>query len=197
MRSIIRPNERPGSAFSVALIAAWAIGCGGCQHMVNPFVDDLPVTSELTTASVAGARIAAVQPTLPRREFAAVPVGPQDGTVDHWPLWWEDPFEDKGSDDDQFAWTAEDYLAMCYSPGRFLVANTFFFPLSACVTKPLTIMCSDGRLSRQALGYDHDAIPCPGGTAPPIDILEVGTYHEESSPTAASSSADRDPSAAP
>lgn len=194
MRSIIRPNNGRGSGWIVALFVAGVVGCGGCQHMVNPYIDDLPVTSELTTASVAGARAAAVQPARPGRDFAAVQVGPQDGTVDHWPLWWEDPFEDKGSDDDQFAWTAEDYLAMCYGPGRFLVANTFFFPLSAYVTKPFTIMCSDGRLSRQALGYDHDAIPCPGGTAPPIDILEVGTHYEESAATA-SSSADADPNA--
>ena len=43
----------------------------------------------------------------------------------------------------------------------------------------------------------HDAIPCPGGTAPPIDILEVGTYYEESAPPAASSSADADPNVEP
>ncbi len=50
------------------------------------------------------------------------------------------------------------------------------FPISAYVTKPGTVMCSDGKLSRQRLNYDHDATPCPGGTMPPIDILEIGTY---------------------
>jgi hypothetical protein len=40
-------------------------------------------------------------------------------------------------------------------------------------------MGSDGVLSRQALGYDHDATPHPGGVAPPIDVLEVGTVPSE------------------
>ncbi len=152
----------------------------GCQHMNNPFVDDLPATSEVTTASVEGARAAPTQPSPPRRAFARLQVDPQDGTVDHWPLWWEDPFEDQGSQDGRFAWTEEDYFAYVYGAGRFLL-NTMAFPISAWVTKPGAVMCSDGR-APPALGHDHDAIPCPGGTAPPIDILEVGTYHEEPAP---------------
>jgi hypothetical protein len=166
---------------SVALVvlAGLALALAGCQHLINPWLDDLPNAAEVTTASAEGTRAAPSQPTLPARGFGQVAVAPQDGTVAHWPLWWEDPFEDKGSQqDERFEVTEEDYLCVFYGPGRFLL-NTMAFPVSAWVTKPFTVMCSDGRLSRQALGYDHDAIPCPGGTAPPIDILEVGTYHEE------------------
>ncbi len=174
------PICRPALLGILMTIAAVTIALGsmGCQHTIDPFTDDLPATSEITTTSVEGARAAPQQGrTVPRREFAQTHVEPQGGTVDHWPLWWEDPFEDKGSQDGQFAWTEEDYLAIAYGPGRFLL-NTMAFPISAWMTKPGTVMCSDGRISRQGLGYDHDAAPCPGGTAPPIDILEVGTYYE-------------------
>ncbi|MHC4089131.1 MAG: hypothetical protein ACYSVY_02440 [Planctomycetota bacterium] len=174
MRSTTLPNPRTVLAAVMGLVLTV-----GCQHAINPFLDDLPATPEVTTASVEGARAAPTRPSIPRRDFSSVQVYPQDGTVDHWPLWWEDPFEDKGSDDGQLAWTEEDYFAYVYGSGRFLL-NTMAFPISAWVTKPFTVLCSDGRLSRQKLGYDHDAIPCPGGTAPPIDLLEIGTYHEES-----------------
>ena len=176
MPAIFRPST---SCVFVMLIGA-CLAAGGCQHMINPFVDDLPAVSEVTTASAAGARSAPRSDLqVPRRSFAETYVDAQSGTVDHWPLWWEDPFEDKGSTDNgQFAWTREDYIALAYCPARFLL-NTIAFPVSAWMTKPGTIMCSDGKLSRQRLGYDHDAAPCPGGTMPPIDVLEVGTYHEE------------------
>ena len=173
MRSTSLPNRRSALAAVLSLCVA-----AGCQHIINPFRDDLPTVDEVTTASVEGARTAPRQPSAPRRDFEALGVYAQDGTVDHWPLWWEDPFEDKGSQDGRFAWTMEDYFYVAYGPGRFIL-NTMAFPVSAYVTKPATVMCSDGKVSRQKLGYDHDAVPCPGGTAPPIDILEVGTYHEE------------------
>lgn len=174
MQSTLPANRSAALAAMVALGIAWA----GCQHAINPYNDELAGLSEVTTASVEGARSAPSQPTLQPRGHQPVIVEPQDGTVAHWPLWWEDPFEDKGSDDGLFAWTYEDYFCFGYCPGRFLV-NTMAFPISVERTRPFTVMCSDGKLSRQALGYDHDAIPCPGGTAPPIDILEIGTFHEE------------------
>ena len=175
MRAVFRLN-REGLA---AAVVGWCVALiAGCQHTINPFLDDLPVVDQVTTASVEGARTAPRKPSAPRRDFAAVSVEPQPGTVSHWPLWWQDPFEDKGSEDDRFAWTVEDYFAMCYGPARFLL-NTMAFPISAYVTRPGTVMCSDGKLSRQLLGYDHDPMPCRGGAMPPIDILEIGTYQEE------------------
>ena len=163
----------------VALVCLGLAACG-CQHTINPFVDDLPATSEITTASARSFRSANVvastsQPF--RRAYQQVRVEPCDGTVSHWPLWWEDPFEDKGSQDEQFALTAEDYFCLAYGPGRNLL-NTMAFPVSVWMTPPATVMCSDGHLSQQKLGYDHDAAPCPGGTSPPIDIIEIGVYSE-------------------
>ncbi len=164
--------------WALAFTAILALTAAGCQHLFNPYEDELAGLSEPTTASVEGAGAAPSQPTLQPRGFEPFLVETQDGSVAHWPLWWEDPFEDKGSEDDLFAWTWEDYLGIPYGSGRFLL-NTMGFPVSAYLTKPFTVMCSDGRLSRQALGYDHDATPCPGGASPPIDILELGTYPEE------------------
>jgi len=93
---------------------------------------------------------------------------PEPGDVVHWPLWFEDPFEDKGSEDGKFAWTAEDYLAMPYSFARLLL-NTMGWPISAIVTPPGAPMVSDGVLSRQALGKDHDAIPLRRAGAGPTE----------------------------
>lgn len=166
----------------VLLLAAAAVTLTGCQqHMVDPWTDELAGMTGVTTPSVVGYRLAPRKETLEPRHFEPTPVEPQDGTVAHWPLWWQDPFEDKGSNDGKFAVTAEDYFYVAYGPARFIL-NTMAFPVSAWVTKPFTVMCSDGKLSQQALGYDHDPIPCSGGTAPPIDVLELETYHETEPP---------------
>jgi hypothetical protein len=45
---------------------------------------------------------------------------------------------------------------MPYGWSRWLL-NTMAWPVSAIVTPPGTIMTSDGYVSKQALGYDHDA----------------------------------------
>jgi len=174
--------QRTCKGLAPATVGLCVLAVVGCQHTINPFLDDSPAVEQVTTASVEGARAAPRQPSIPPRDFEPFAVYAQDGTVDHWPLWWEDPFEDKGSEDDRFAWTLEDYFAYGYCPARFLL-NTMAFPVSAYVTKPGTVMCSDGKLSRQPLGYDHDPTPCPAGTALPIDILEVGTYQVDEADT--------------
>lgn len=138
---------------SALLIAALT---GGCQLMVDPFKDELAGRQVMSTASVEGAREAKTTPTVRQRDYTPFELHAEAGDVTHGPLYFEDPFEDKGSEDDRFAWTGEDYLQMFYWRGRFLL-NTAFFPVSAVVTPPWTVMESDGRLSRQALGYDHDA----------------------------------------
>lgn len=130
----------------------------GCAHTINPFVDDSASSEELTTASERAARQAEKTPVIRCREWDQTSTTYAAGGVIHWPLWFEDPFEDKGSQDGKFAWTAEDYIAWPYSFGRLLL-NTMGWPVSAVVTPPGTPMVSDGRLSHQALGMDHDAIP--------------------------------------
>ena len=163
------------------LAVGTAIAVGGCQEppWVDPWQDDALPPRTWSTPSAEGVLSAEHPPAIRHRETEPSEAPSVAGEVPHFPLWWEDPFEDKGSTDNgQFAWTREDYIALAYCPGRFLL-NTMAFPVSAWMTKPGTVMCSDGKLSRQRLGYDHDAAPCPGGTMPPIDVLEVGTYHEE------------------
>ncbi len=87
------------------------------------------------------------------------------GGVTHWPIWFEDPFVDKGSGDGPFdefgtgvstyraGW--EDYVALLYSPARHYL-NLICLPGSAVVTPPYAVMESDGHVSRQILGHDHD-----------------------------------------
>ena len=172
MRSSIRQISSTRLAVGLAVVGLLAVS--GCSELIDPFVDDVPETVEVTTASVAGVRQAGAAPVLRERGFDPAYASAQEGTVSHWPLWWEDPFVDRGSEDDWFAWTEEDYLAFPYGLGRSLV-NTMGWPISVVVTPPFTVMGSDGVVSRQALGCDHDAARLPGGVAPPIDVLEVGT----------------------
>ena len=162
MRSNIAMNS------ALAVLAAFM---SGCSLMPCPFHDEFvlhPV--DTTTGSVEDARASGATYALRERGHVPTQRSPENGTVTHLPLYFEDPFEDKGSEDGQFAWTGEDYLQMVYWRARFL-ANGIAWPVSAVVTPPWTIMESDGRLSRQALGYDHDAeracVPCDHGDAHP------------------------------
>ena len=171
----------------------------GCVHMVDPLTDDLPDAALVTTGSVEGVRRASAAPTISGRGFERSVVGTQDGTVTHWPLRMEDPFVDKGSEDGRFAWTVEDALYLGCGLGRFLV-NWAALPISLAWPLPGTLMGSDGIVSRQALGYDHDATPLPGGPSPPIDIVDVDTYGGSAEDDSASPPPDappRDPAAEP
>jgi hypothetical protein len=160
-----------------ALVGAAVLVAPGCSELLAPWADDLPTADDVTTPSVEGVRAADQQPAQRTASLEPARIEPQSGTVTHWPLWWEDPFVDRGSEDGQFALTGEDYIAFPYGLGRFIL-NTMAFPVSAAVTPPGTIMASDGVVSRQALGYDHDAERWPGSMVP-IDILEVGTVPQD------------------
>jgi hypothetical protein len=182
---------------NLLVVLLFAVAAAGCNEYVNPWVDEYPGPEAVSTASVDGIRSRGVVPASRQRDSKPAVVSAQDGTVMHFPLWWEDSFEDKGSDDGQFAWTWEDYFAMPWSYGRMIV-NTIGVPVSAVVQPPLPRMGSDGVLSRQALGYDHDAEWLGArGTVLPPDIVETGattpaspngngapTAHENPPPTA-------------
>lgn len=163
----------PGSGGAV--LAVWLVVATGCTKAgpgVNTFADDSYPESHWVTPSAEGVRASGAVAAVRERgwETASAPLEPM--TVPHWPLWWEDPFEDKGSDDGQYAWTYEDFVAMPYCFFRY-VLDTVAFPASAIVTLPGTPMVSDGYLSKQALGYDHDAIP--GKTQAPGTTLTAPT----------------------
>ena len=136
----------------------------GCAHTPNQFCETGPsVNAEWDSPTGADVR-ERFQPAPPRnRGWDPVAVSSTSGAVTHYPLYFEDPFEDKahGRTDEtsphnvyHIGW--EDYIALAYCPTR-AVLNGALLPISAVVTPPWQAMESDGRLSRQILGYDHDA----------------------------------------
>jgi len=156
MRWKLLTNSRACAVLAVTALAGSTML--GCAHAINPFADESIPREAMTTASERRARQSGATPDLRRRDWPQIATSRPTGEVVHWPTWFEDPFEDKGSEDGKYAWTGEDYLAVPYSFARLLL-NTMGWPVSAAVTPPGTPMVSDGRLSRQALGKDHDATP--------------------------------------
>jgi hypothetical protein len=180
---------------------AWqtVVGCGalfgiaafGCTYVPNQFREDGPAVraqeDSPTTADVK-ARYAAAEPR--QRGWGGTTVCAESGAVAHLPLYFEDPFEDKGhgrTDETDphnvYRGGWEDYFAMGYCYARF-TGNWLLLPASAIVTTPWTIMESDGKLSRQLLGYDHDA------ERTPHHVFEIGPpepvqRREEAAPAAA------------
>jgi hypothetical protein len=134
-----------------------ALGVGsGCAALHDQFRETGPSITEsldsptakviLAHQDTAGARARDWQPShAPCEEVGVV----------HGPLYYEDPFEDKGSANDAQCLGGEDIIAAPYGFARFWL-NTLGLPVSMVVTPPWTPMLSDGRLSQQALGMDHD-----------------------------------------
>ena len=181
MLSITQPNNKCSVVTSVI---AGLFLLGGCTEYVNPWRDDTVGPEVVTTASVEGTR--AHQPESTPESEARVRdreqdvVATQDGTVGHFPLWWEDPFEVAGSEDGQLAWTEEDYFAMPYGLARF-IANTMGMPVSAVVYPPEPKRGSDGVLHIGDWNEYHDPDWLPSGVSPtPVDILEIGSIPPES-----------------
>ena len=133
--------------------AAAMIAAIGCQKPpgVNPFVDDALPPTTWSTPSADVVLATDVEPAHRQRDFAQSTAPSVAGEVPHYPLWWEDPFEDKGDGNTTFAWTLADAVAFPYSPARFLL-NTVAWPVSAVVTPPFTPMVSDGVVRNK-----HDA----------------------------------------
>ncbi|MEW6249665.1 MAG: hypothetical protein AB1716_03400 [Planctomycetota bacterium] len=138
----------------------------GCKYVPNYFRETGPSTTAVWPSATAIDVMEHYEPApLRQRDWPELVMAPESGRVYHWPLWFEDPFEDKGhgrSDvtDYHNVWHAgwEDYVALPYSYARY-TANWLLFPVSAIVTPPWTVMVSDGQVSQQLLGCDHDAIP--------------------------------------
>ncbi len=175
----------------------------GCSIAVNHFKEDGPSTTmnwdSPTTADVK-ARFKEAEPR--ERGWTATTVAAESGKVYHYPLYLENPFVDKGraavhpegwtEPDELNVYRAgwEDYVALPYSPARYML-NVLLFPASTVVTPPWTVMESDGQLSKQLLGYDHDATPSHDFVpqAPPAPLEKSTTGQPENAPAA--------PSAAP
>ncbi len=149
-----------GLAGAVLLgLALW-----GCTYVPNQFKEDGPsgtMAWESPTEADLRARYAPAEQQ--QRGWAETPIAADSGAVPHPPLYFEDPFEDKGdgrTDETdphnvyRSGW--EDDVALFYDPARFGL-NLVGLPVSAIVTPPWVVLESDGKVSKQILGYDHDA----------------------------------------
>lgn len=141
-----------GQAGILSLIA---LGLTGCALVNNPFRDDLAHEPPPTTGSVEGVRMSGAAEQITTRGFEVSHRHPEDGAVLHWPTWFEDPYEENGSEDGKFAWTAVDYWQMVYWRGRFLV-EAAIWPVSAIAEPPWAVMASDGHLHKRSCGELHD-----------------------------------------
>ncbi|RIK68079.1 MAG: hypothetical protein DCC65_04425 [Planctomycetota bacterium] len=178
----------------VALCAALGMALGsGCAQLNDPWKDSsAAIDADMTTPSTNAYESKPGTSANPRRTWESSNVTYANGVVTHWPLWWEDPFEDKGNrdkppadgnesaPDNVFAWNWVDYLHMPYGPARYFL-NTVGFPVSAVVTPPGTLMESDGKISKQFLGYDHDAQRSDSALREPpdVDILDRRAFIDE------------------
>ncbi len=166
MPSALRPNPERWFRAAAAILAA-TICLGACVQLNDPFRDAAAYSRPEMTTPSAEVYLAAERqsPPMAIRGWHASDVFHENGTVTHWPLWFEDPFEVKGNDltdaldrdapDNRFAWNAADYLHVGYGPGRFLL-NLGALPVSAVAQHPGRLMASDGRLSKGLFFYDHD-----------------------------------------
>lgn len=117
----------------------------------NPWRDDALSRESWSTPTQDGILASGHAPVVRQRNTPQIETPIADGSVPHYSLWFEDPFEDKGDGDGKTAWTCADYLAMFYSPGRFGL-NALCTPVSAIVVPPGAALVSDG-----VVGKDHDA----------------------------------------
>jgi hypothetical protein len=161
-------------AFAAAVLAGMFVG--GCSEPPawNPWRDDSIPASEFGTASSSYVFAANQEPALRVRDYPETSAPVVRKTVPHWPLWWEDPFEDQGDNNDEFAWTWQDYFHMPYGLGRFMV-NTMGWPVSAVVTPPGTPMVSDGVVEKV---HDAQRGVSPNPTAGPEDFEEPANGQE-------------------
>lgn len=140
----------------------------GCASVPNQWRDDGPaMQQDWMTPTEADVRARFEPSVTAQRDWPQAHVIIASGAVTHWPLYFEDPFVDKGSGNGPFdemgtgrneyrvGW--QDCVAPLYCYARYTM-NWLALPFfSAPATPPWTLMESDGHLSKQALGYDHDA----------------------------------------
>ena len=183
--------------FKLVLVGAFAGSYVlGCAQLNNPWKDSsAAIDADMTTPSTEGYKGNPEFGGPNRRTWAGSEVRYANGSVTHWPLWWEDPFEDKGNHeqppasgnesepDNQFVVTWVDYLGIGYNPSRWFL-NTIGWPISAVVTPPGTLMESDGRISKGLVWYDHDARRSDPATREPpdIDVLDNRPFVDQPDP---------------
>lgn len=127
-----------------------------CARVHNHFEADSPAILHSNESPTSERLLASKEPAAQRdREWESVTVTPINSDVIHGPLYFENPLVDKGASyENRLGW--EDFVAPPYDIARFTL-NWMAMPISAGVTFPWQPMASDGRLSEQLLGFDHDA----------------------------------------
>lgn len=150
---VLRSYLLPLSAVSVVFFC-------GCHRIENQFVEDGPSSHiELDSATVRDLRARGDASDHQReRNWEKSHFAMYDGAVWHGPLYFQDPFEDKGAGHDERRMGWEDFVAAPYGFARFTL-NWLGSPVSMIVNPPWQTTESDGELSRQLLGYDHDPEP--------------------------------------
>jgi hypothetical protein len=148
----------------------------GCSHIVDPFQDDLAGEPPVTTPSVEAALAAQTVITPSDRGFEEVVTSSHADGVEHGPLYFEDGFEDKGSDDGKFAWTFEDYWQFLYWRARFGV-NLIALPISFITTPPWQKMVSNGELEEGdgMRPYDAQRLPKQEPAEPEAEPMQEET----------------------
>jgi hypothetical protein len=141
-------------ALSAVILIAVTSACNNPPE-VNPWVDDSIASETWSTPSRDGI-LKSNEPYYRKLDIPPTPAPRVSGDVPHYPLYWEDPFTDQGDNNQQFAWTWQDYLDMPYSTGRFLL-NTMGWPVSVVQNPPFSRMVSDGQVQREI--HPHDARP--------------------------------------
>jgi hypothetical protein len=162
MRLFIRLMRCPclGMCLGLPFLAGLCVlvGCSADRPRATPFAEQDPGYVE-STASADGILAEPSRPAYRQHNWEPIPARPAPSVVRHWPLWWEDEFEDAwGGHDGLFGWTWVDGVAMPGSVGRFLV-NTMFYPFSPIVQWPGRVMYSDG--FRRKPSEPHDARTYP------------------------------------
>ena len=115
----------------------------GCAQVPNQWAEDGPATTEQWNSPTANDLRANYTPAQQRhRDWETSSLSAQPDAVTHWPLYFEDPFVDKGHGREglnkyHIGW--EDYVAMPYCYARFTL-NWLMLPLSATVTPPCVPM---------------------------------------------------------
>ena len=158
-------TNKQNSAIMGMCVLSGLLGACNQPPAVNPWREDSLPSSTWSTPSEQGILAANHQP-VERHDGSPQKLAPTvSGQVPHYPLYFEDPFDDQGDRDGQFAWTWQDYLAMPYSFGRVLL-NGIGFPVSVAVTPPGSSQVSDGKVNPSSKVVDfssayhpHDALP--------------------------------------
>lgn len=158
------------------LTGVLALLAGACNEppAVNPWRDDSIPESAWYSHSGESVLAANARPAIRHRDIPPSTAPLADGSVPHYPLWYEDPFEDQGDGNHEFAWTWQDYFAMPYGEGRYIV-NTLGMPVSAVLQPPGSSMVSDGVVEPRGISA-HDAkmgcSPNPSATRADFGIEE-------------------------